>query len=289
MNTESLSIPRDGAAWFRLWGQYLRASPSYERARQFRAGVLPDDAPLPDDFAKVLAVYDDLGDVRAMSIARWWRSVAIQQFGFLDDKPTLTRLGVVSYEDDDDQYARLRSSIKSYLEEEWLDQIQPTTLIAAIPIGLPKAQIVKQLSKLIAESTDEQQVMRRELVGRNAPYRLRDAKLHYDTSARYLRCLQLRSAHPDLTLWRIGAMAGISWHSSHLDPALPDGGDTKDNYREQIKFPTSRALNRGHMIAENAARGIFPLYAKCEHALPVDYPFIYRKRFGPIQKAWKSA
>ncbi|EZP69984.1 hypothetical protein BV96_03662 [Sphingomonas paucimobilis] len=240
---------------------------------------------LPDDFEKVLAVYDDLGDVRAMSIVRWWRSVAIPQFGFLDDKPTLAPLGVVSYEDADDQLARLSGSLKSYLEEDWLDQIQPTALIAAIPIGLPRAQIMKQLLKLIADSTDEQQVVRRELVGRNAPYRLRDAKLHYDTSARYLHCLQLRSAYPDLTLWQIGAMAGISWHSSHLDPMLPNGGDTAENYREQIKYPTSRALNRAHMIAENAARGIFPLYAKCEHAMLVDYPFIYRKRFGPIQRA----
>ena len=48
--------------------------------------------------------------------------------------------------------------------------------------------------------------------------------------------------------------------------------------RNALKILTSRALLRGHMIAENAARGIFPSYAKCEHALPVDYGFIKARR-----------
>jgi len=282
MPAHSLSTPRDDAAWFRLWGQFLRASPSYEIARRYKAGTLPADAVAPDDLEKVLAVYDDLGDVRAMSLVRWWRSVAIKQFGFEVSNPTLTRLGVISHDDDDDRLARIRSSVRDYLEEEWLDQIQPTSIIASIPIGLPKAQIMKQLSAMIGKAVAEERSQKRQFAGDKAPYKLMAAKLHYASVAKYLLCLQLRSKEPDLPNWRIGVIAKLSTTYSDQDarskkPRYDEAGD-----HIALKELTSRALSRGHMIAENAARGIFPSYTKCENAMPVDYPFIHRDRFGPI-------
>lgn len=276
LSDEILSTARGDADWFRLWGAFLRASPSYDLARRYRQNTLPDDAALPEDFETVVRVYDDLGDVRLMSRTRWWRRVAIPQFGLEASNPAVTRLGVVSHHDDDDAPAAIRRSVGDYLKEEWVEQIQPTSIIAAIPIGLPKAQIMKQLSAMIGEVVDAERKLKRPLAA--APYSLRGGRPRYSSALNYLACLMLRSKHPEMPNWRIGAMANLSIQHRNLLKDVEDGKDTISG-RETLKELTSRALHRGHLMAENAARGIFPSYAPCENALPVDYPFIYRERF----------
>ena len=288
MPAKHLSIVSDDAKWYQLWGWYLRASPSYERARYFRTGVSIGGDDLPADFDDVLKVYDAFGDVRFMSITRWWRSVAIPQFGVSADRPKVTRLGSIRHYDEDDRFARIRSSLRDYLNEEWLDQIQPTSIIASIPIGLPKAQIMTQVSAMIDDLSKREAESGSATMTGDAPYKLsRATKLHYLSVLRYLKCLHVKSANPKMTLWQVGATAGLSVQHRSLDPLAEPSSDN-EKQRTALKELTSRALSRGHMIAENAARGIFPSYAKCEHALHVDYPFIYRKRFGPIDKVWKS-
>lgn len=284
MSEERLSILSEDAKWYQLWGWYLRASPSYERARYFRTGVAIGGDDLPADFDDVLKVYDAFGDVRSMSLTRWWRSVAIPQFGVSADRPRVTRLGSIRHYDEDDRFARVRSSLRDYLNEEWLDQIQPTSIIASIPIGLPKAQIMKQVSAMIDDLAGREAEGGEDTMTGDAPYKLsRSTKLHYASVLRYLKCLHVKSANPGMTLWQVGATAGLSVQHRSLDPsAQPDADNAKQ--RNALKELTSRALSRGHMIAENAARGIFPSYANCEHAMPVDFSFIYRRRFGPIEK-----
>jgi hypothetical protein len=45
----------------------------------------------------------------------------------------------------------------------------------------------------------------------------------------------------------------------------------KDTYgRMMLTILTSRAILRARMISENAARGVFPTYKKCEHAIEND-------------------
>ncbi|KPF92622.1 hypothetical protein IP81_05275 [Novosphingobium sp. AAP83] len=280
MQEKHLSIVGDDANWFKLWGWYLRASPSYERARYFRTGVSFGGGDLPADFDTVLRVYDAFGDVRFMSINRWWRSVAIPQFGVSEDRPRVTPLGSIRHYDEDDRLARIRSSVRDYLNEEWLDQIQPTSIIASIPVGLPKAQIMKQISEMVDEIAEREARSGANTLRGNAAFKLaRSSKLHYATMMRYLKCLHVKSANPKMTLWQIGATAGLSVQHRLLDPSAEPNADN-EKARTSLKELTSRALLRGHMIAENAARGIFPSYAKCTHAMPVEYSFIHRKRFN---------
>lgn len=171
------------------------------------------------------------------------------------------------------------------MNEEWLDQIQPTSIIASIPIGLPRAQIMTQVSAMIDDLSKREAESGADTMTGDAPFKLsRSTKLHYASVVRYLKCLHVKSANPKMTLWQVGATAGLSVQHRSLDPSATPSAENAEG-RTALKELTSRALGRGHMIAENAARGIFPSYAKCEYALPIDYPFIYRKRFGPIQRA----
>ena len=268
------------ADWFHLWFQFLRRSPSFELARRVRQGET--GLVLPADFDAVLACYDNFGDVQSFSFRHWWRDVGVRHFGWEGEKPKLTRLGVIAYDDADDRLLRLRSSVRDYLTEEWLDEAQPTTIIAAIPVGVPKAQIMRQLSGMIDTITSEERSLDRKLAKPTTAYALaRTGKLHRPSVWKYLRCLMIKADYPAEPLWRIGLRAKLSaTYSGMLDPNSPPPKHKEVDYKTSLKILTSRALLRGHMIAENAARGTFPSYAKCEHALPVDYEFIQRQRAG---------
>ena len=271
-NEVGQSARRDDLEWFRLWFGFLRISPSYELARRYRSGELSRSAALPADFETVLAVYDDLGDVSSIRFAEWWRGVGFQHFGYEGQKPELVRLGVLSYDDDDDQLMRMRSSVRDYLTEEWLDQGQPTAIVAAIPVGVPKAQIMKQIAAMLGGIAQEEREHKRQLVGRTAEYRLVQAKLHQRSVGQYLATVLAKAQSPSSTLWQIGALANLSYtHSRWLDPAATPTGKDQIDARDRLKILTSRALHRGHMIAENAARGIFPSYAKCLDAVALDW------------------
>ena len=69
-----------------------------------------------------------------------------------------------------------------------------------------------------------------------------------------------------MPLWQIGLKAKLSDTYVGLMKKSEDGKGTDDE-RKMLKEMTSRAVSRGHMVAENAARGIFPSYKKCPHAI----------------------
>lgn len=256
------------------WYNALRLSPSYELARRVRAGDHIDSAELPADFATVLAVYDALGDV-TLDVDVWTNRYAFRAFGEGRAKPAVIQLGTAVH-GDADPFSSSKLALDEFQRGTWIEQGERTTLIAAIPLGMTKAQILKQVTALLealpASERDTSPV---------APKYKVTATPHIMSSARkYLRCLELRAKNPKLTLWQIGECTKLS--SVHDGFLKRKNEPTKDEIlkaRKAIKETTSRAINRGHMIAENAARGIFPSYAKCPDAVAIDWAEL-GKRLG---------
>lgn len=267
---------RRDVAYYMMWFEYLALSPSYELARKFRAGVLTDadKAKLPADFDTVLAVYDDLGDVQGLPFEKWWLETAIPLFGYQGEKPRVARVGELR-PDAADPTAKLKSSAVAYVDGAWREQGQQETLVLAIPVGLPKAQIAKQVAAFVEKIPEAE----RQTVSRPPKYQLLRRKLDRDSLFKYIMCMWLKANAPKLALWRIGVYAKVSsTYSGRLDPTatLPRHQQTDD--RNALKILTSRALNRAHMMAENAARGLFPTYAKCANAVPPDWRAIDKQR-----------
>lgn len=281
--TKAMKARHDLVQWIRLWHGFLVLSPSYELARRFRVGELPESEPLPDDFDTVLGVYDDLGGVSFNEFSVWWQEVRFRHFGFGGDKrPSIVRLGVVNEGTDDAALSAIGSSVKSYHSQQWTEQGQPSSMIAAIPVGLTKAQIVRQLTDLLDAMPDGSAIPKRAM---NAKYVLTGTKLHRDAVVRYRDCLLARARMPQAPLWRIGAAANVSdTYSGRLKPQVARTYSHDDQMadREAMKFLTGRAVKRGHMIAENAARGIFPSYVRCEHAIPLDLERVEQQRLERV-------
>lgn len=242
------------------WYGALQLSPSYELARLERAGQLPADTILPADFDAVLAVYDDLGDV-TLDVEEWTNKYAFRAFGHGGEKPSVTSLGVIRYGDE-----QVANRLDDFASSTWIAQGERSSLIAAIPLGMAKAQILSQVAELL----DAVQPTDRDTSPVLPRYKVTATSRLLVSARKYLRCLEIRKAHPTMPLWQIGMKARLSRQYNGLLGKSADGRGTLVE-RQNLKEMTSRAVSRGHMIAENAARGIFPSYAKCEPALSMDY------------------
>jgi hypothetical protein len=102
----------------------------------------------------------------------------------------------------------------------------------------------------------------------------------------FIRCLM-----PEKELWRVGVRSRVS---ATYSPELEVDADVvrhEGTYdRMMLTILTSRAILRARMISENAARGLFPTYKKCEHAIENDLValkklWVTRQRWQKQQKA----
>lgn len=268
---------RRGNAWAKaldvayalLWFEYLKISPSYELARRHRMGswTAADEARKPVDFDTVLAVYDDLGDVRSLLFREWWLATAIDHFGFKGATPRVMRLGTARH-GADGQAEKLTANSQAYLDKHWIAQGEPTAMMLAIPVELSKAQILKQVSALLEKYAEAHSGS----AARPPKYRLISRKLDKNSLFKYLKCVWIKAELPKTALWRIGAHAKVSsTYSGRLDPKAKLSPHHLAEDRNALKIVTSRAISRGILIAENAARGQFPTYAKNDCATPPDW------------------
>lgn len=256
-------------AYYMLWFEYLKISPSYELARKKRAGIwtAAEEARKPADFDDVLAIYDDLGDVRSLLFDQWWLETAIAFFGYQGEKPRVTRVGALRH-DTQDNAEKLVANARTYVDSAWRKQGGQATVVLAIPVGLPKAQIAKQVAAFVAKFPEAH----RNLTSNPPKYKLVRRKLDSSSLFKYLMCVWVKAKFPKMALWRIGVHAKVSTtYSGRLEPdgKLSPHQQTED--RNALKILTSRAITRGIMIAENAARGIFPSYAKNDHVTSPDW------------------
>ena len=143
--------------FYLLWMEYLAISPSYELARRFRANDLSEQEldTLPADFEDVLAVYDDLGDVQRVRFLDWWSERALPVFGYKGSKPRVRKVDVLR----SDRHRKAASRLQDFIEDDWTEQGQPNSMLVNIPVGLSKAQITRQLGKLIDGSLKERRVL----------------------------------------------------------------------------------------------------------------------------------
>ncbi|MEN8831920.1 MAG: hypothetical protein ABF285_06470 [Pacificibacter sp.] len=270
--------------YYMLWFEYLALSPSYELARQFRAGdlkILNNDS-LPEDFDRVLEVFDDFGDVQKKQFLPWWRERGMQLCGHQGSKPKVTKVAAVSR-----KTAGLSDAAKAleeYTKNDWCEQGQQNTLVLAVPIGLPKSRIAKEIAQLI----DSYPKQAKSLKAPKPKYGLAGKRQNKDMLFRYMQVLLTRAAMPKQELWRVGVRSKVSeTYSPELeaDAKVVRHQGTYD--RMMLTILTSRAYQRGTLIAENAARGKFPSYAPRDHALEFDLTELH-KRFT-ARHSWQKA
>lgn len=255
------------SALYMHWFHFLRISPSYELARRYRAqgGKLStkDQARLPPDFDKVLAVYDDFGDVNRQLFLPWWNECGFDLMATVGKPPKTTFFARLP-EGKQVTFDVLAPHVKKYVEENWTKQVRPPVLLVAIPMNAKRSAITKSIKALLDKHLIKKP---------NPPvakYMMSKERFHYKTLAMCLKVIWHRALTPKRALWRIGSELGISKeHSKIVDPHA-EKSKTEDDYaRQMLEITTSRSFHYAHLIAENAARGIFP--SKVDHGYTVEF------------------
>lgn len=259
--------------FYLLWFEYLAISESYELAHKQRTGTLTDadQARLPADFDRVLEVYDDLGDVQRSLFKSWWADRAIQHFGSIGNKPKVLKLATLR---PGKKTVMAAGNLHQFVSEVWVDQGKQPTMITAIPLGMPKSKVLKAVAALLDGYPDEDRT-----INQNPKYRLSGKRQNNNALFTYLRTAHLRSAMPKQELWRVGSRAKVSFsYSNAVDHAaeVKRGGDGAHE-RILLTIMTARALKRAMLIAENAARGVFPSYTPLATAVEFELSTLYRR------------
>lgn len=243
---------------------YLLISPSYELARKHRAGLLTqeDSAALPADMDTVLRTFDMLGDVTAVQFDDWWFGNGIAAFGNEGARPIVYPIDAI-WPTKGNLAGELNERMNGYLAGRFQQQDPQSCFILSVPLSLTKSDIVEQVKDVLDGVSDKF----RKLPCRTPNYPLYGQKRDLSGMIRYIKCAMCRLHDPDLKLWEIGVIAELS---PTYSKRLALGKGTPED-QQQLKMLASRALNRCAMIAENAARGLFPTYDKCDHAIMPDW------------------
>jgi hypothetical protein len=257
-----------------LMVEFLRISPSYELARKIRTKSLDkktqnkfitqlyetdgnklsaiDKQAAITEFQTVLATYDQFGDISTQSFDAWWQSRGIYIYGTLYSKPLVKQ--ITRIEKDEVFKPMLNKVYEHYLTKTRAAEGYPTSLILGLPLGMPKADLLRQISKLI-DSAKVPLLSKSKRAGKAlASKRLRSEPLFIQ-----LRILMAKAQYPDMQLWKVGLWAKVSAkHAKTLDLKESKKKFEDADSKEHLAILTSRAFKKARQVAENAARGSFP-------------------------------
>ena len=257
-----------------LMVEFLRISPSYELARQIRSKELDkktqnklitqlyeaegktlstiDKQAVIAEFQSVLATYDEIGDIATMTFDDWWQARGIYIYGTPFSKPLVKQ--ITRIEKDEDFEPLFYKPYEQYLTQIRSSEGNPTSLILGLPLGMPKADLLRQISKLIDNAKVPLAAKSARANKALAAKRLRSEPLFIQ-----LRILMAKAQYPDMQLWKVGLWAKVSAkHAKTLDLKESKKKFEDADSKEHLAILTSRAFKNAKQVSENAARGSFP-------------------------------
>lgn len=257
-----------------LMVEFLRISPSYELARQIRTKRLDkktqnrlitqiyeaegktlsaiDKQAVINEFQSVLATYDEIGEIATMAFDDWWQARGIYIYGTPYSKPLVKQISRI--EKDENFEPLFYKPYEQYLTKIRSSEGNPTSLILGLPLGMPKADLLRQISKLIDNA-------KLPLVTKSAraSKALSAKRLRSEPLFIQLRILMAKAQYPDMQLWKVGLWAKVSAkHAKTLDLKKSKKKFEDADSKEHLAILTSRAFKNAKQVAENAARGSFP-------------------------------
>ncbi len=286
---KSTQKKRESGAYHILRHQFLRLSPSYFLAHQVRTGERSYDvttaASFPKDFERVLQVYDVFGDVFHLNRDQWVERIRGELPAL---RRTVPKTRVIAQYDrrEEKPKAKLAAQINEYLAGQWTQEGKPQFVLVSIPIELSINTAIEQLRVEMKQVRAQLQVPKTFI----HTFPLASPRLQERTLMTYLRMLYFHAAVPRAKLWQVGAQARLLLSAGRKVGLRVKATATNRDERNKLTVLASRAHARSNLVAENAARGLFPSIAPCAHALPQDWSALQQRIvwFGGLDKASKA-
>ena len=238
---------------------YLKLSPSYKLVCEWikkGSKAIPKNA--PKDWSQLVKTYGDFGDVWRIPESRWWDSRGKALFGI---KAAKAQTFVIGHSDD---AALINGKLVSQSHKTWQDMAKPECLVIAIPTNQTKQMALKEISAIIRANTFTNSKPR----PIKPKYELIRSKLREPTIK--LGTIALKMYQLGAPLWHIGNTLNLS-PAHHIQ--LDEDGHPKSNElnlaekKVRLGVLASKLINKAELIAENAARGLYPTDTPCRHAM----------------------
>jgi hypothetical protein len=252
---------------------FLQISPSYLQAHNIAIGKIDRSSiKLAKDFDVVEKTYTAFGEVWNTDFWAWWVKRAQYQFG-ISATPTIHQIAKVEVRETatDRMLTNAQIEIEQYLLADRLAEGMPASMIIALPLHGDRKQIVKQFTDMLDKVYDAKAHKRG-----IAAYQVTRNKMREQTLKNAMRVLRARSALPNKKLFQIG-------NRSKISPAyVTDESKPMFDYdkRRLMEILTSRQLHFAYLLAEHAARGVFPSIDKLpedEARATFDYVVLQRQ------------
>ena len=240
-------------------GDYLKLSPSYKLVCEWaRKGskALPPNA--PKDWKQIVKTYEDFGDVWRIPESRWWKSRGAALFGI---KAAKTQSFVVG---NSDATHLINSNTAAQSQNTWQDMGKPECLVLAIPTNQTKQMALKQINAIVRAGNFTSTKPR--LI--KPKYELIRSKLREPTIK--LGTMALKMYQLGYPLWLIGNQLELSAaHHIELDYEGNPNANELNLAEKKIRLQilASKLVAKAELIAENAARGLYPTDAACRYAI----------------------
>jgi hypothetical protein len=258
------------------WFAFLRLSISYRRAQLVNAGrmKLEEANAAHPNFKKVIRRYEKYGRV--------WRKNPVDQLfdnsysfsGLFDQSggiKILSRLDGKKVDKTDEIVEKLTS----YVRTEWPRSGYKDQVILSIPKNIDKNNIYQKIKMALESFEDEQNEQTEQKVPyvRPVPWLEipKSSKVRWEILERCYNLIILKSIHPELSALDQARFLGVSKDKvALLDEALAlkdkvdkteaeyDKVQNIHDYQLNIKAVVWKYTRRAYLLAENAARGVFP-------------------------------
>ena len=241
---------------------YLKLSPSYKLVCEWaRKGSKTIPINAPKDWKLIVRTYEDFGDVWRIPESRWWDSSGKALFGIKAAKTQTFTVGLSNTS------GLISSQSSANSHKLWEDMAKPDCLVIAIPTNQTKEMALKQITTIVRGNT----FTSTRPIQVKAKYELIRSKLREPTIK--LGTIALKLYQQGTPLWMIGNQLNLSpAHKILLDKKkipIPEELNASEK-RIRLGVLASKLIAKAELIAENAARGLYPTDAPCKYALRLE-------------------
>lgn len=267
--------PRSYAAWQFRWLAVLALSPSFHLAHDYRHGKITEKTFRREvvEADRVLQTYDDFGYVPEMNPFDWMNNKTNQRL-FQTSKNTITdvsTLGLIS-RGDRGNFELLEQKLMRYMFDVRDRMNHPTTLLLAVPMHFSKTKILEMVGRKIDTYKNAHRKIRNPVEVEKPRYQVIKNKLRVAAFKQARSVVMAKIENPNWPLWKVGmelnlnnlAVREIEQFEAEYAASESRRGKIDSRYKPTLakrllNTLTSRMINHMYWLAENAARGRFPL------------------------------
>ena len=257
----------------KYWCAYLRISKSYSVATAFKEGQITWDAAIREvpDLKAVLPTYDEFGNVWKINPVDWLtaNSYELGKHLKIDNAPKI--LSILTAE----KVEKKRKTVEkfsNYLEQEWETNGRQPHIVVSIPLQIKKNSLIEFMRQLIDDHQITSPSPQKELEKRSM-LQLTTERVRMEALERGYNLILTSAQNPNYVEWQLAECLGVcpesvkavkqreEYKAQGIDQ--PDYGEDPD-YDMSIHTVLRRYRRYAWVLAENAARGKFPLHDEDE-------------------------